>query len=480
MMDSVNAVHDQIEKALGRRHVNRVLHGHPSTMLWLERDVPVAEILEQGMRPPGGIQKGLILYVATPYCLPTQPARCGFCLFPSEVYRGADQLVTYLSYLEREGELYRPWLAEREVAAVYFGGGTTNLYPPAQYGDLLRMVRRVCPRLRPDAEITVEGVAQLFTRAKLHAMRDAGVTRVSMGVQQFDRELLKLSGRKQSVGHVLAMLECSQVLGLGSNVDLIYGWPDQTVAHMLRDLEVIVEHRIPHLTHYELNVAGRSDFARRRRDLPSVEQNLEMYRTAKPFLGEHGYRQVTPYDWERVDAGPAATLTYEWMARAPFHREPDGRITGYDVWGWGFAGVSKCVGLPDTPGWTFMNCARVDDYFRRLDEGRFPAERGYHFEPPDQRLYVLFQMLETTRVDRLLYEQLYNVDPLEEYAPLWQAFREREWVLVDTEYITLIGDGVFHTPLVQGLLATDRLEAMRRTRAVRHEATGVVLDEVAS
>jgi coproporphyrinogen III oxidase-like Fe-S oxidoreductase len=168
------------------------------------------------------------------------------------------------------------------------------------------------------------------------------------------------------------------------------------------------------------------------------------------------------------------------MARAPFHREPDGRITGYDVWGWGFAGVSKCVGLPDAPGWTFMNCARVDDYFRRLDEGRFPAERGYHFEPPDQRLYVLFQMLETTRVDRLLYEQLYNVDPLEEYAPLWQAFREREWVLVDTEYITLIGDGVFHTPLVQGLLATDRLEAMRRTRAVRHEATGVVLDEVAS
>jgi oxygen-independent coproporphyrinogen-3 oxidase len=477
MMDSVDAVHAQIEKALGRRHVNRVLHGHPSAMLWLERNIPVADILEEGVHRAGDIHKALILYVATPYCLPTQPAACGFCLFPSEVYRDGDQLATYLGYLQREGELYQPWLAERDVAAVYFGGGTTNLYRAGQYGDLLRLVRRVCPHLRSDAEITVEGVAQLFTRAKLDAMRDAGVTRVSFGVQQFDRELVVRSGRKQNISHVLAILEYAQILGLGCNVDLIYGWPGQTIAHMLRDLAIIVEHRVPHLTHYELNVAGRTDFARRRRELPSMDQNLEMYRTAKAFLEAHGYRQTTPYDWERVKAGPAAALTYEWMARAPFHREPDRRVTGYDVWGWGFAGVSKCVGRPDAPGWTFMNCPRVGDYFRRLDEGRIPAERGYHFEPPDQQLYVLFEMLETMRVDRILYERLYAVDPLEEHAAIWRALLEREWVLVDPEHLTLVGDGVFHTPLVQGLLAADRLEAMRQKRAAEHEAVGAALDE---
>jgi oxygen-independent coproporphyrinogen-3 oxidase len=238
-------------------------------MLWAERDIPVASILEDGAGAASDIRKSWILYVGTPYCLPTQPGQCGFCLFPSEVYRGPDQLLTYLGYLEREGELYRPWLAERDVAAVYFGGGTTNLYAPAQYGELLRMVRRVCPGLRCNAEITVEGVAQLFAKAKLDAMRDAGVTRVSMGVQQFGQDLLKLSGRKQSVPHVLAMLDYCQALRLGSNVDLIYGWPGQTIGHMLRDLEIVAEYRVPHLTHYELNVAGRSDFARRRRELPS-------------------------------------------------------------------------------------------------------------------------------------------------------------------------------------------------------------------
>jgi oxygen-independent coproporphyrinogen-3 oxidase len=76
------------------------------------------------------------------------------------------------------------------------------------------------------------------------------------------------------------MLEYCQALGLGSNVDLIYGWPGQTIGHMLRDLELVAEYRVPHLTHYELNVAGRTDFARRSRELPSMKQNLEMYRTA--------------------------------------------------------------------------------------------------------------------------------------------------------------------------------------------------------
>jgi coproporphyrinogen III oxidase-like Fe-S oxidoreductase len=232
----------------------------------------------------------------------------------------------------------------------------------------------------------------------------------------------------------------------------------------------------------QVKLSGRkqTDFARRSRELPSMKQNLEMYRTAKAFLESHGYRQVTPYDWERADAGPAGTLVYEWMARAPFYRGPDGRIGGYDVWGWGFAGISKCAGWPVAPGWTFMNCPRVEDYFRRLDDRRFPMQRGYHFEPPDQRLYVLFEMLETIRVDRVLYESLYGGDPLEEHAAIWHALLEREWVLVDPEHLTLTGDGVFHTPLVRGLLAGDRLEAMRRTRATGHEPASIALDGVAS
>jgi oxygen-independent coproporphyrinogen-3 oxidase len=313
-------------------------------------------------------------------------------------------------------------------------------------------------------EITVEGVAQLFTEAKLEAMREAGVNRISMGVQQLDFDLLRLSGRKQNVAHVARMLALCHDIGLRTSVDLIYGWPQQSIVHMLRDLEAVIEWRVAHITHYELNVAGQSEFARKQAELPSAADNREMYRAAKELLENRGYRQVTPYDWERIDAGPAAIYVYEALARRPIELDADGGITGCDTWGWGFAALSVYLGSPRAPGWTFMNCPHVDDYYRRLDEGVFPAERGYHYDEADLRLYVLFNMLQGLAVNRVLYRNLFGVDPVEEHEPIWSAVADRGWAHIKPERIVVDGDGGFYVPLIQRLLAEDRLAAMRRAR----------------
>ena len=117
MDDRVQRVHKQIDRDRLRRHSNRVLHGHPSPTLWDEPDVPVDEILKWRRHPRSGPRKDLLVYVGIPFCLPTAPDRCGFCLFPSEVYKGPEQLVTYLRYLRAEGELYRGWFDDDEVRA---------------------------------------------------------------------------------------------------------------------------------------------------------------------------------------------------------------------------------------------------------------------------------------------------------------------------------------------------------------------------
>jgi hypothetical protein len=102
-------------------------------------------------------------------------------------------------------------------------------------------------------------------------------------------------------------------------------------------------------TFYELNVAGRTDFARHRRnELPSVEQNLEMYRAARQFLHASGYRQVTSCDWERVEEGAAGSHSYETLSRAVFRQEPDGRISGHDVW-LGVRGADRLLRVPTGP-----------------------------------------------------------------------------------------------------------------------------------
>lgn len=458
-------VHACIERQQRRRHSNKVLYGHPSPVFWLERDVPVPDVMQARAEANRGIPKRVNLYVGTPFCLPTEPDRCGFCLFPSEVYRSRRQLTEYLDYLRREGEMYRGFFERDELANIYFGGGTANLYYADQYAELLRIVRGVF-RIPPGIEVTLEGIPQLFSRDKLAAMKAAGVTRISIGVQQLDDALIAMSGRKQKAEQVFRTLEGCRELGLPASVDLIFGWPRQTVDLMLKDLEAIVATGVSHITHYELNVAGRTDFARNRRhELPSTEQNLEMYRVGKCFLESRGYRQMTPYDWEKPAAPLPSSYLYEEVFRTPFRCADGDRLMGFDAWGWGFAGISFFFGAPDAPGWAYMNHTRLDDYITSVQHGRFPVERGFRYTREDLRLHLLFQALQGMRVDRAMYRRLFEVDVVEEHDAIWRALADRGWAAIGDAAVTITGDGVFYTPLIQDLLARDRMDAMRKARA---------------
>ena len=139
-MRDVRAAKAFVEKHRKRRQSNKVLHGHPSPMHWAEQDVPMDAVLRARERTNREIPKRVNLYVGTPYCLPTDPDRCGFCLFPTEIYTGQRQLDEYLGYLEREGDLFRDHFAGADLASIYFGGGTSNLYKPHQYARLMEIV----------------------------------------------------------------------------------------------------------------------------------------------------------------------------------------------------------------------------------------------------------------------------------------------------------------------------------------------------
>ena len=460
-MRDVQAVHAFVEKHRRRRQSNKVLHGHPSPTHWLERDIAMDEVLRTRAHANQEIPKQVNLYVGTPYCLPTEPDRCGFCLFPSEIYTGRRQLDEYLEYLEREGDMFRDHFAGARLASIYFGGGTANLYKADQYARLMDIVRGVFD-IPPQIEVTLEGIPQTFSHDKLLAMKQSGMTRISMGVQVLDDELIKASGRKQHADQVFQTLEWCEALGLPASVDLIFGWPKQTIERMVRDLEAIAATGVNHITHYELNVAGRTDFSRNRRDeLPSTEENLEMYHIGKAVLEACGYTQATAYDFERRDADLPSSYLYEELFRRPFQSDENGPI-GFDAWGWGYAGISFFFGSPQSPGWAFMNQVRIDDYFRCIREHRFPVMRGFHYAHADLRLHLLFQELQGLAVDRAAYRRFFGLDVVEEHAAAWDAFVDLGWVAVSDDRVSVRGDGVFYLPLLQNALGHDRLRQMRK------------------
>jgi oxygen-independent coproporphyrinogen-3 oxidase len=440
------------------RHVDArqnvaVVHGFPSVLLWTEETVPVADILAAQTRErERGDTRPFHLYVGMPFCPRTEPAKCGYCLFPVEDYTGMEALTEYVAHLRREAALYEPLLEGAQVGSVFFGGGTSNLYRADVYPLLMDMVRGLFPAIGPDVDVTLEGLPALYTREKLRVSREAGFNRVSMGAQQMNDELNKLSGRRQSAHHVIQTIDWCHELGLGCNVDLIFGWPRQTVDTMVKDLEQLIATGVDDITHYELHVGGPTDFAlNRRHELPTTRQNLEMYRVSRDLLLGSGFEQLTAYNWRRRGY------------RTSFVEGAGRSFEGMRGLGIGYAAASSFV-WPDESraSWLYKNATSVSAYRQAIDEGRFPVERGYAAEPLDARLGMLFRHLQAMQVHRPSYQAAFGVDPREEFAGIWDALEERGFVSIDAETIRLVGDGVFYTPTVQGLLGHERSAQLRQ------------------
>jgi len=432
------------------RQVNRILHGFPSPRFWQPGAISVPNAMRSRQDFHRNAQAPMDLYVGVPFCIRTDPDRCGYCLFPVEVFNGAGEMDTYLDYLEREGRLLGGFFEGITPQSIYIGGGTPNLMRPEQYTRMMGVIREVFPALSSEVTVTLEGIPQLFTRQKLEYMKAGGINRVSMGVQQLNPELNRLSGRKQTAQHVFDAIHWCHELGLQCNADLIFGWPQQTLETMMKDLEDLVATGVGHVAHYELNIGGPSDFSLNRRgELPSTGLCREMYRFARDFLVSHGYRQLTAYDFQKIEDG--AEFIYEECKRDSELRE---------LWGWGFGGVSDFGGTSDQASWTYLNHRSLQDYYGAIDRGEFPVERGFVREPADLRLHTLFRNIQGMRIDRISYFRRFGIDVYEEHEPVWQAVVDRGWCRITEAAIDLVGDGVYYTPLIQALLSHRRLDQL--------------------
>jgi oxygen-independent coproporphyrinogen-3 oxidase len=170
----------------------------------------------------------LSLYVHLPWCI----KKCPYCDFNSHEFReGADALSTqdaYINALFADLEASLPLIWGRSVQTVFLGGGTPSLFSPEAIDRLLSGIRARL-RLAPDAEITMEANPGTFEKDRFKAFRQAGITRLSIGVQSFDNAHLKALGRVHDRDQALAAVtEAAQVFDT-FNLDLMYALPGQTL-----------------------------------------------------------------------------------------------------------------------------------------------------------------------------------------------------------------------------------------------------------
>lgn len=226
----------------------------------------------------------LSLYLHVPWCL----KKCPYCDFNSHALKENLPETEYVLALLRDLELSLPSIWGRTVRTVFIGGGTPSLFSGAALEALLSGIRaRVA--LAPDAEITLEANPGTFETEKFEAFRDAGVTRLSLGIQSFEDRALRALGRVHGRKEALAAAQAAIRIFPRTNLDLMFALPDQATAAAVADLETAIELRPGHLSLYHLTIEPNTAFALCPPVLPGEDMAAEMEDTLRRRLREAGY-----------------------------------------------------------------------------------------------------------------------------------------------------------------------------------------------
>jgi putative oxygen-independent coproporphyrinogen III oxidase len=203
-------------------------------------------------------QPPLSLYVHMPWCL----KKCPYCDFNShEIRTGEMPEQAYLDALVVDLEAALPLVWGRTISTIFIGGGTPSLFSPDAIDRLLGDIRARLP-LEADCEITLEANPGTFEKDRFRAFRQAGVTRLSVGVQSFNDEHLKALGRIHDRQQAIAAVEEASTAFDTFNIDLMYALPGQTMAQLEQDMVQALAMTPPHLSVYHLTIEPNTYFAK--------------------------------------------------------------------------------------------------------------------------------------------------------------------------------------------------------------------------
>jgi oxygen-independent coproporphyrinogen-3 oxidase len=373
---------------------------YPPFSTWTEAAVDAAR--EALNSPPAAVPLGVYLHI--PFCR----KRCHFCYFRVYTNKNARQVEEYLDILAAEWEMYleAPAVAGRPVHFVYFGGGTPSFLSTSQ---LERLVGRLT--VKSDwsraQEITFECEPGTLSETKLAAIRDFGVTRLSLGVENFDDRILELNGRAHRSPEIMKVFQYARDLRFPQiNIDLIAGmmgetddnWRDciQRTLALSPDSVTIYQMELPYNTTISGNLlkgagapaAPVADWATKRRWVAEAFDALE----------RAGYHVGSAYTAVKDPA--KTTFVYR-----------DRLWEGADLVGLGVASFGHVNGVH------VQNLDTWETYGAAVQAGQLPLSRAYQPSTDERLIREFILQLKRGSVQPAYFERKYGARPLERFAP---------------------------------------------------------------
>lgn len=356
------------------------------------------QFLEAVARYP---ERPLSLYVHIPFC----HKLCYFCGCNKIVTRQQHKADQYLDALEQEILHRAPLFAGRQVSQLHWGGGTPTYLNKAQISRLMQILRSQF-NFNADAEISIEVDPREIELDVLDHLRHEGFNRLSMGVQDFNKEVQRLVNREQDEEFIFALIKRARDIGFTStNIDLIYGLPKQTPESFAFTLK-----RVAELSPDRLSVFNYAHlptlFAAQRKikdvDLPTAQQKLDILQATISSLIDSGYQFIGMDHFARPDDELAVA-----QREGVLHRNFQGYTTQGDTDLLGF-GVSAISMIGDSYA---QNQKELKRYYQQVDETGNALWRGIALTRDDCiRRDVIKALICNFRLDYAAVERAWDVD----------------------------------------------------------------------
>ena len=410
---------------------NYFVANYPPFAFWKQEAIPEFEAaLERPPRP--GVPLGL--YTHIPFCR----KRCHFCYFRVYTDKNADDIKGYIDTLLKELAVYaaKPVIGGRKPKFIYFGGGTPSYLSPDQLKFLTDGMKRLLPW--DDAEeVTFEGEPGTLTDHKLRAIRELGVTRLSLGIEHFDDHILEVNGRAHRSKEVLRAYNYAREIGFPQiNIDLIAGMVEETEEKWKETVAKAVELRPDSVTIYQMEVPYNTGIYQQMKAEGKLVAPVADWATKRRWV-DYAYGE-----FEKIGYTVTSTTTVvKDTAKVKFiYRQ--GLFSGADILSIGVASFGHLSGVH------YQNQHDFQPYVEAVNAGHRPLHRAYTVPDDERYLREFILQLKLGSVSADAFTRKFGRDPREQFAAPLATLKNQGFLTNGGDRIGLTRDA---------LLQVDRL-----------------------
>jgi len=369
----------------------------------------VSEALDALNQPPR-VEDPLGLYIHIPFCR----KRCHFCYFKVYTDKNASEIEIYLDALIKENELYSrmPAFEGRELRFAYFGGGTPSYISEKQLRYLVDGLNRHVSWQNAE-EVTFECEPGTLQKAKLETLKAIGVTRLSLGIEHFDDEILAANGRAHLSPEIYRAYQWAREVDFAQvNIDLIAGMMGETEEKWREAVRRAIDLEPDSVTIYQMELPYNTTISR---DIlnKGIESPIAGWSMKRHWL-DYAFEQFLAHDYEI--AGTDIVATKKKTCRFIYR---DALWHGGDMIGIGVSSFSHFGGV------NFQNAHNFEEYVRILNEDRLPLLRAVSLTPKQRLIREMVLQLKTGALDTGYFSRKYGVDVWNEFRPVYEGLEEK-------------------------------------------------------